>query len=181
MCGGRGTRLSTPVEKPLFEVDERPMIDRVLSALLGSGVGDIHAVLSPAVPDTRAHLETQPVERIDAPGNGYVADMNRAMETVDPPVLTVAADLPLLAPALVDRVIEKHDRGALTVYVPADLKRLLDVSVDLTVKREGREAAPAGINIVSDQPGREAHLSHDVRLAVNVNRRADARVAEELL
>ncbi|WP_394348666.1 NTP transferase domain-containing protein [Halovivax sp.] len=39
MCGGRGTRLDAEVEKPLFEVGDRPMIDRVLDALSADEVG----------------------------------------------------------------------------------------------------------------------------------------------
>jgi len=181
MCGGRGTRLDAAVEKPLFEVAGRPMIDRVLAALDESGVAEVHAVVSPHVPETRAHLDGRSVRRFETPGEGYVADLGHALDRVEGPVLTVAADLPLLAGDAVDRVLYAHREGSLTVCVPAPLKRLVGVSVDHTLDRDGRELAPTGINVVADRDETEhTYVTYDARLAVNVNRLSDARVAEVL-
>jgi adenosylcobinamide-phosphate guanylyltransferase len=180
MCGGRGSRLDVPVEKPLLEVGGRPMVERVLTALEGSAVERVHAVTSPNAPATRAHLDDRPVNRIETPGGGYVDDLGRALARVDGPALTVAADLPLLEADAVDAVLDARDGGSLTACVPAALKRRLGVSADRTVERAGRELAPCGINVVSDRGTDSTHVSHDVRVAVNVNRRADARVAEVL-
>jgi len=155
LCGGRGTRLEAAVEKPVFEVGGRPMVDRVLAALEDSGVGEIRAVTSPQAPATSAHLRERGVERIAAPGDGYVADLTYALDRVSTPALTVAADLPLLDAAAVDRVLDAR-RGSLAVYVPA------------------------GVNVVADDAD-ETRISYDARYAVNVNRRADAAVAERLL
>lgn len=180
MCGGRGTRLDAPVEKPLFEVAGRPMVERVLTALEDSSVDAVYAVTSPHVPETRAYLDGRSVARIETPGDGYVDDLDRALDRVDGPVLTIAADLPLVEADAVDAVLDVHERGSLSVFVPAALKRLLDVSVDLTFEREGAEVAPTGINIVSALDADSSYVTYDVRFAVNVNRRADARIAEAL-
>lgn len=184
MCGGRGTRLGSRVEKPLVEVCGTPMVDRVLAALAGSRAGEVHAVVSPDTPATRAHLLSRDCTVLDAPGEGYVADLGDALERVDPPVLTVVADLPLLASEVVDRVLdvaEGEDRhgDSLTVCVPAALKRALGASVDTSFEHEGTELVATGLNVVG---GSDDHLlqSHDVRLSVNVNRPADHRLAEEL-
>jgi adenosylcobinamide-phosphate guanylyltransferase len=180
LCGGRGTRLDAAVEKPLFEVGGVPMIDRVLAALDGSRVGEVYPVVSPHAPATREHLADRP--RIDAHGEGYVADLEFALadDRVAVPVLTVAADLPLLEPDAVDAVLDAHDAGSLAVYVPASLKRALGTSVDSTFERDGRELAATGANVVGD--GRdETYVVEDRRLAVNVNRRRDAAVAEAWL
>jgi len=129
---------------------------------------------------TREHLADRP--RIDAPGEGYVADLEFALadDRVETPVLTVAADLPLLVSAPVDAVLDAHGAGSLAVYVPASLKRDLGASVDTTFERDGRELAPTGVNVVGD--GRdETYVTEDRRLAVNVNRRTDAAVAEAWL
>ncbi|MEF8842927.1 MAG: NTP transferase domain-containing protein [Haloarculaceae archaeon] len=179
-CGGKGTRLDADVEKPLFEVGGVPMVDRVLDALDGSRAGEVYPVVSPHAPATREHLADR--ERIDAPGGGYVADLEFALadDRVGTPVLTVAADLPLLAPSAVNAVLGVHDDGSLAVYVPASLKRDLGASVDTTFEEGGRDLAPTGANVVGD--GRdETYVTADRRLAVNVNRKRDAAVAEAWL
>lgn len=180
LCGGKGTRLDADVEKPLFEVGGRAMIDRVLAALDGSRVGSIRPVVSPHAPATREHLRGRPC--IDAPGEGYVADLEFALgdDRVARPVLTVAADLPLLAADAVDEVLAVHDTGSLAVCVPASLKRELGVSADTTFERAGRELAPTGVNVVGEGAD-ETYVTEDRRLAVNVNRRRDAAVAEAWL
>ena len=86
MCGGRGTRLNRG-EKPLVEVGGDPMVDRVLAALEGSRVDRVHAVTSPYVPETAAHLDGR-VPCIEAAGEGYVADLAEALGAVDGPVLS---------------------------------------------------------------------------------------------
>jgi adenosylcobinamide-phosphate guanylyltransferase len=179
-CGGRGTRLEANVEKPLFEVGGVATVDRVLAALDGSRIDTTYPVVSPHAPATREHLADR--RCIDAPGEGYVADLEFALadDRVGTPVLTVAADLPLLVPASVDAVLGAHEAGSIAVCVPASLKRDLGVSLGTTVERDGRELAPTGINVVGD--GRdETYVTQDRRLAVNVNRRRDAAVAEAWL
>lgn len=179
MCGGRGTRLDAGVEKPLFEVGGRPMVDRVYDALTESRIGTVHAVASPTTPETHDHLRESGLSSIDAPGEGYVADLGYALERVNAPVLTVVADLPLLEADAVDRVLDAYMGGSLTVCVPADTKRRLGVSVDTTLPGTAPELAPTGLNVVGDGPD-ETMTSHDPRLAVNVNRLEDALVAEAL-
>jgi len=204
MCGGRGTRLGGEAEKPLTPVAGRPMVDRVFDALAESRVETVHAVVSPHAPATRAHLvgERPAASVIDAPGDGYVGDLQYAMEavgTTDAPLLTAAADLPLLDAAAVDAAIDAAraagDDGApasLTVGVPAARKRELGVSADAATEVDGREVVPAGLNVVggdeterdgdeSDAGDAAVRVTGDARLAVNVNYPSDVRVAERLL
>jgi len=181
MCGGCGTRLDAPVEKPLFEVAGRPMIEQVSTALADSSVDTVYAAPSPQTPETRAFLESRSVRCIETSGNGYVADLNAARSQVSDPVLTAAADLPLLAPELVDQVLSNHDGGSLAVAVPRALKEVLGVSYDRSFDHDGQTVVPAGINIVADDGKEATHVSYDARLAVNVNRREDAAVAGPLL
>ena len=179
MCGGRGTRLDAAVEKPLFRVDGVPMVDRVLGALADSDVETVYGITSPNAPETREHL---PVPVVDTPGEGYVADLEAALadDRLTTPVLTVAADLPLLDGDILNRVLDAHEGPSLAVLVPADLKRELGVSDDTTYERAGREVSPTGVNVVG-QSGDDAVVISDPRLAVNVNTLADARVAERRL
>ncbi|CQH59168.1 adenosylcobinamide-phosphate guanylyltransferase [Halobacterium hubeiense] len=173
MCGGRGTRLESSAEKPLFEISGRPMVDYVKDALAESRVETTHAVVSPHAPETRAHLEGE-LPIIETPGEGYVTDLLTALDTVETPVLTVAADLPLLEGAVVDTVLDAAD-GSTSVRVPAALKDALGASTD-----EDGAWVPTGVNVVADDAD-SVFRSYDARLAVNVNRRADAALAERLL
>ncbi|GAA0233151.1 NTP transferase domain-containing protein [Halobaculum roseum] len=211
MSGGRGTRLGAvgaDTEKPLVEVAGEPMIDRVLAALSAGRVDRVHAVVSPNAPETAAYLRdresdafgddsaddsdgddaaTAGVSVVDAPGEGYVADLGYALERVERPVLTVAADLPLLSAGDIDRAIDAAGDASLSVYVPVELKRELGVSVDeeTTTTVGDRTVAPTGLNVVGDDDGEygdeTALVVEDERLAVNVNRPRDIRVAEALL
>jgi adenosylcobinamide-phosphate guanylyltransferase len=190
MCGGRGSRLDAAVEKPLYEVAGRPMVDRVLDALAASRLDRVHAVSSPHAPRTHDHLEAAAREAgsplgegsvVEAPGEGYVADLGYALDRVGTPALTVAADLPLLAGDAVDDVLDAFSGTPVTVEVPAALKRQLGVSVDTARSADGREFAPTGVNVVADGADDETLVTYDARLAVNVNRPPDVRVAEALL
>jgi len=214
MCGGEGRRLAATldraVEKPLYEVGGTPMVDRVLAALDGSGVDAVHAVVSPAAPATRDRLSGR-VPLVETPGEGYVADLDAALRTVGAPALTVAADLPLLTADAVDAALEAAERqapGALTVCVPAALKRDLGVGVDTTFHTDDVDAtfhtddvdttltgpaapdelddlelAPTGLNVATAETDSHdtMYVTDDTRLAVNVNRQRDARIAEALL
>ena len=188
LCGGEGSRFAAGVEKPLFPIDGVPMVDRVVEALMGSHTGDIYAAVSPNTPETAEHLAARNVVVIETAGEGYVADLQSVLEEVGRPVLTVAADLPLLVGSLVDEAlsvfVERREESkgdavpSLSLCVPRSLKRALGVSADANV--HGKPAlSPTGLNVVGD--GRDTyHRSWDARLAVNVNRRADATVAERL-
>ncbi|WP_338742493.1 NTP transferase domain-containing protein [Haloplanus salilacus] len=181
MCGGRGTRLDVEGEKPLVEVGGVPMVDRVRDALGASRVGTVHAAVSPHAPATRDHLRTAGVAVVETPGEGYVADLTTALDRVDRPTLTVAADLPLLAATPVNRVLDAATGGgSLTTAVPVDLKRRLGVSVGTTFDHEGPPLAPTGCNVVAGTDD-DIYVSDDPRLAVNVNRPTDLWVAEALV
>ncbi|WP_247004059.1 NTP transferase domain-containing protein [Halosolutus gelatinilyticus] len=194
MCGGAGTRLESSHEKPLHPIDGVPMIDRVLAALAESRAETVYAAVSPNAPETRARVDSgaavpAPVPTIETPGDGYVDDLLTVLDrpAIEPPVLTVAADLPLLAAPVIDRALDRHGDGrdggayapSLTVSVPVALKRRLGVSVDSRLEPE-THLVPTGVNVVGSTDRTMTHASYDPRLAVNVNRRTDAAVAAAL-
>jgi len=178
MCGGRGSRLDLAGEKPLVEIGGRPMVDRVADALAASGVDRCYAVTSPQAPRTAAHVT---LPRIDAPGEGYVADLRYALDRVDRPVLTVAADLPLLTGDSIDAVCGTFDGDSMTVCVTAETKRRLGVCIETTRTGPDRNLVPTGLNVIADGDRDRPTVVADPRLAVNVNRARDARVAEALI
>ena len=213
MCGGRGTRLGGDTEKPLTRVRGRQMVDRVCDALAESRVETTYAVVSPHTPETGAHLaergaggdrddvngrsdemdagDGSDVRVVDAPGEGYVADLRYALDALPldgSRVLTVAADLPLLDGEAVDAVLEAArtaEADSVAVHVPAARKRALGVSADTAAVIDGRDLVPTGINVVATEAGEAAegtvHVTDDRRVAVNVNYSSDVWIAEALL
>lgn len=186
MCGGSGTRLEVDTEKPLYEVCGTPMVDAVLTALeTAAPVDAVHAAVSPATPATAAHLRNQdrPPTVIETAGEGYVEDLDAALPRVGVPAVTAAADLPLLAADHVAAAVADHathDLASVTICVPAALKRLLGLTADVTTGSDGHELAPTGLNVVGSIAEEVTVTRYDARLAVNVNRVADATVAEAL-
>jgi adenosylcobinamide-phosphate guanylyltransferase len=172
MCGGRGTRLGRG-EKPLVEIDGKPMIDRVLDAV-SPVVDTVYAVPSIHTPETRVHLDGR-VPIIDTCGTGYVEDLSVALDSVELPVLTVTADLPLLQPADVRAVLEAYHEGSLTVCVPVARKRALGASVDTSLNHEAKRVAPTGLNVVGE--GKESvWVTNRLGCTLNVNRARDLSV-----
>ena len=182
MCGGHGTRLRPAVgdtEKPLVEVDGTPMVDHVVQALRESQISGIVAAVSPDTPSTAARLaDCEGLRVVETPGEGYVADLTTALETMETPAVTVTADLPLLTGEIVDRAIETAGGESLAICVPLSLVESLGVSADTTVDHEGQTVVPTGLNVVGAGPDR--HTVWEVeRLALNVNRPTDLRRAEK--
>ncbi|MFC7204528.1 NTP transferase domain-containing protein [Haloferax namakaokahaiae] len=209
MCGGRGTRLDTAVEKPLVELCGRSMFDRVVDALRDSCVNTTYAVVSEHSARTRARARERGVRVIDAPGEGYVADLGFALERVDRPVVTVVSDLPLLQARHVDDLVAAADGGSCTACVPVSLKRRLGASIDdsLVFDYRGTDVCPTGLGVVApappestpdsvstsdpvttpnsastpdhSEPDSTVYLSTDDALALNVNRPTDIELAED--
>lgn len=187
MCGGKGSRLESSHEKPLYPIAGTAMVDRVLAALRESAIETSHAAVSPNAPETRAHLEAiDNVTTIETAGEGYVTDLMSVLDDsrISPPVLTVAADLPLLEAPVVDRILAAHGDGSAsrTVCVPVALKQRLGVSIDTRLEAAAH-LAPTGVNVVgtTDDPTTMTDVYYDSRLATNVNRLEDARLATGLL
>ena len=162
------------------------MLDRVVRALRASSVSTIHAVPSPHAPDTRVRARELGLSIVDAPGEGYVSDLQHALSVVEPPVVTVVSDLPHLSSEHVDDALAEAEGGdgdgiaSLTVCVPVSLKRAVGASVDTQFERGGRALAPTGLNVVGDDSTENVSTVADERLAVNVNRPSDREVAESL-
>jgi molybdopterin-guanine dinucleotide biosynthesis protein A len=108
LAGGRGTRLGGP-EKPTIAVAGRPMLARVLGAVEAARA---RVVVGP--PELASSVPAGvPVVREEPPGGGPVAALAAGLAVLsglvgDGPdrVVVLAADLPLLTPAAVRRVVD---------------------------------------------------------------------------
>ena len=198
LCGGRGSRLRADgieTEKPLVEVCGQQMLGRVHRALAGSRVGTIHAAVSPEAPETREYARERFDSVVETAGEGYVADLETALDAVGRPVLTVAADLPLLVPGVVDRVLSVAERAgtdgdgdlgsdvslpSITVCVPTAVKRRLGGSIDATIPADVVESATfVGSSIDSGTVEQYSDGGGDVEQHPDEGREIEQRPGEE--
>lgn len=196
MAGGMGRRLGAE-EKPLTALCGKPMISYVLSALLGSkNINHITVATSPRVKKTNQWLSEyvkahKNVYVIQTKGEGFVNDMASAVEEagIKGCVLIMMADLPLITPQLLDRVIEKYgnvNKPALSVHMKLEVFTRLGIRPDTVFHKNGGFIVPCGINILDadrirvEQEDYNFILDDEV-LALNVNTQAELAVCERYL
>jgi adenosylcobinamide-phosphate guanylyltransferase len=182
MAGGKGTRLKQGVEKPLWDLAGRRLIDYVLAAVGGcERIDEFWAVTSPHTPMTEEYLEEKSIQILQAPGDGYVEDLVFAINKLGlGKTLTISADLPILTPADLSFVIDeylKEGRPALAVMVTPDVFKEIGTSADTII--DG--LVPTGVNIVDGKNlnGSEFNLiTSKSQFALNVNTKEDAEEAK---
>lgn len=196
MAGGMGRRLGK-IEKPLTPLLGRPLISYVLSALLGSkGIEHIFVATSPKVKKINDWLcdfkkGHDNVEIIATEGKGFVHDMVSSVEKagIKGQVFVIMADLPLVTPELIDRIIGKYheiNTPALSVHMKLDVFTKLGLRPDTVFHRNSGFVVPCGINILDADKIREEQedynlILEDEGLALNVNTRNDLEVCERYL
>jgi molybdopterin-guanine dinucleotide biosynthesis protein A len=121
LAGGRGRRLGGP-QKPAVAVAGRPMLGRVLAAVAGAAV---RVVVGPS---ELGRLVPNGVSLMleDPPGGGPVAALAAGLTAIPADVdrlVLLAADLPLLSPPAVDRLLAAVDGFDGAVYVDGDGRR----------------------------------------------------------
>ncbi|MDW7725850.1 MAG: NTP transferase domain-containing protein [Candidatus Methanoperedens sp.] len=196
MAGGRGKRLSMD-EKPLTLLLGKPLVAYVLEALLGAGnIDRVFVATSPMVGKTIKWLSqfceiNTRVSILKTPGNGFVNDMVQAVEEagIKDRVFITMADLPLITPELIDRIIGKYhevNTPALSVHMKLEVCTNLGLRPDTVFHKNGGFIVPCGINILDVEKIREEQEDYnlvldDEELALNVNTRADLSVSEMVL
>jgi adenosylcobinamide-phosphate guanylyltransferase len=195
MAGGKGTRMKLPQEKPLIEVNGKPVIEYVLTALKNAKKIDrIIVATTQITPKTTTHIQQHHpnIELIQTPGKDYVSDMGYTVQTLKLGVfLAIAADLPLVKPEIIDTIIECYHQSkkpALTVAVPKATKIALGMCVDYSFVEQDQELVPVGINVIdgSKRYGDEwldqaiCILNHQ-ELTVNINTTQELQIAQHLL
>jgi molybdopterin-guanine dinucleotide biosynthesis protein A len=150
LAGGSARRLGG-VDKPSLVVGERTLLDAVLDAAAQAGRT---VVVGPARPVSRPVTWT----REDPPGGGPVAALAAGLPLVEAPLVAVlAADLPFLTAAVLDRLVQAatgHD-GALLVDSSGRDQVLLGVWVT-DVLRRAMPDSPTGARVARVLAGLDA-------------------------
>ncbi len=196
MAGGMGKRLGLE-EKPLTLILGKPMISYVIEALLASkNIDRIFVATSQRVNNTNLWLidfikRHKNVREIQTKGDGFVNDMASAVEEagIKGSVLITMADLPLITPALIDRIVEKYrevNSPALSVHMKLEVCTRLGLRPDTVFHKNGGFIVPCGINILDAGRIREEQADYnlildDEELALNVNTLDDLAACKRYL
>jgi adenosylcobinamide-phosphate guanylyltransferase len=192
MAGGRGSRMKLQEEKPLLEVEGKPMIQYVLDALKRARkVKEIVVLVSKYTPKTAQEMKRLSIKVLETPGKDYVYDMKYAIKKLKlQKVLIISADLPLVTNEIIDEAVEYYERcgkPALSVAVPVEIQERLGLEVNYVFEREGKRLVPAGINLVDGRRIDEAELDEEIlimtneKVAINVNTYKDLNTVKQLL
>lgn len=186
MAGGKGTRMHLETEKPLVNVNDKPMIEYVVRALLESTYIDkILVAVSPNTPNTEEFLERFPVTVIKTSAKGYIEDLseilaNRDYVIEDEVIMTIVADLPFVKSEHIDEVLDAYysrDKPAMCVSVP---KELFDKhGIKPTLIFDG--LVPSGVNMLianNQEQDQSIYITEHVELAFNINTLNDLNISE---
>ena len=186
MAGGKGTRMGGSVEKPLIEINGKPMIQYIIDALKTTDkIDNIVVATSKNTPKTTNFLKGEDIETIETPGNDYVHDLGFILSNfkLDDILLTITADLPLITSDIIDLVLEKYEKckkPAMSVMVPADFFKRYGIKPTAVFEN----LVPSGLNIlrsINKTQDEEVLVLSKIELALNINTYEDIILLKKLL
>lgn len=191
MAGGKGTRLNVPLEKPLFKLNDKFLIEYVLDNLQKSKLIDrIFIAVSPHTSKTREFCKSlnKDFKVIDTPGASYLEDLSFILsyfeeKSLKDTLLFINADLPFISTEIIDFVLNKYKKSnidAMSTLVPVEIfeKFNLDYSYDFN------GLVPSGLNILRSEnivQDEEQLVISKLELAININTLDDANLAVNFL
>ena len=187
MAGGRGTRLKTPVEKPLFKLQDKPLIKYVLDNLNSSKlVEKIIIATSPNTPETVEYIKNFNHEILDTPGVDYIHDLSFILDYFEVKssndiLLFINADLPFIKGNCIDYILNSYfecKKEALSTLIPVSIFDDLNLKYEF----EYKGLVPVGVNILKSinkiQDEYQLVLNKE-ELAFNINTLQDADVTNK--
>jgi adenosylcobinamide-phosphate guanylyltransferase len=198
MCGGRGSRMALPIEKPLLKIRDKTLIEYVLDALIDyGGFEGVIAVPSANTPKTRTFLYTHRyytsgiIEIFEARGESYSVDLSYVLGKIGPAVaFVVSADLPLLNPVIIQRIITRYlpSSPCSSIVMETFFVKSFDIFPSSILTIDEKKYCYSGIVIVDTSKHKtnskleENYLiMNEKEVAINVNTVAELRTAERLL
>ena len=171
MAGGKGLRLESDIEKPLFPINEKPLITYVLENIKESSLIEKTVVaVSPHDPNTKdflmvdlnfSHFDNSFYDSdkqdyyLDTLGKGFVEDLSNILEIFEKRskgdiLIFINADLPLVSGEILDEILSHYlsqDKPALSTLVPVEIFEKYGVNYSY----EFNGKVPSGINILRSE------------------------------
>jgi len=190
MAGGKATRMQAVLEKPLLKIRDRPMINQVIEALKKSNsVNRIIVAVTPRTRETAQIVRALGVDVMETDGAGYEQDMRQAIKSLGlGDVVVVAADLPFLAPTIVDEAVNKYlssRKPALMVAAPTEVYEKFGLKASYIFNCKGQQVAPVGLNVIDGTRIDEERLEEAIfvirndDIVFNVNTQIDLELARK--
>ena len=201
MAGGKGTRLSSSCEKPLYKFNNKYLIDYVLENMYKSILIDkVLVIVSPHTKDTKNYLISQDFIQLkdsfsennkfflESPGEDYLNDLSYVLDILEKIskeniLFMVNSDLPFISSSIMDNILNiylNQDKPALSVLIPVDVYDKYNVSYEY----EFDGFVPSGLNILkSDNSIQDQKdiVMDDIELAFNLNSIDDISLAYKIL
>ena len=171
MAGGKGLRLKSDIEKPLYPLNDKPLMSYVLDNINESELIEKTVVaVSPNAPNTKEFLinklgfsnfddsfyESEKNNYyLDTLGQGFVEDLSNILEIFESRskediLIFINADLPLVGADILDEILNYYlsqDKPALSVSVPVEI--FDEYGVNYSYEFNGK--VPSGINILRSE------------------------------
>jgi uncharacterized protein (TIGR00454 family) len=196
MAGGRGTRFSKDIEKPMAKLLGKSLIRRVIEATKASKrISETYVAVTSSNYQTAEEATKASAKVVETEGKGYHADLREAILKLNLtcPILTISSDLPLLNGEFLDETIAKYENSrkpSLTVLVPVEQYQKYGLCPTSLEIRKGNHAV-SGINIVHGKRILEEHPQDDLQeeilictkpeAIINVNTLEDLKSARKYL
>ena len=171
MAGGKGLRLKSEIEKPLYPLKDKPLMSYVLDNINESKLIEKTVVaVSPNAPNTKEFLINEldfsnfddsfyESENdnfyLDTLGKGFVEDLSKILEefesrSKDDILIFINADLPLVTGDILDEILKYYlsqEKPALSTLVPVEIFE--EYGVNYSYEFNGK--VPSGINILRSE------------------------------
>ena len=195
MAGGKGQRLKTDIEKPIFPIKDKFLIEYVIDNVKNSSLIDKFIVATSSnTPKTKEYLindlklknfsdsqnfyldDDETSFYLDTPALGYVEDLSFILDKLEihskeDILFFINADLPLVNDDLIDFIISHYldgEKPALSTYVPVEIFE--EYGINYSYEYNGN--VPSGINILRSEnvvQEEELLIISRYELAFNVN------------
>jgi adenosylcobinamide-phosphate guanylyltransferase len=206
MAGGKGTRLKSSIEKPLFKLKSKPLIEHVLDNLSNSKyIEKIVVATSPHTPKTTEYIAKKIKDNVNnlnnianshnniiedyikTPGKGYLEDLSFLLDKFEKKskndvLVMINTDLPFVSSSIINNVLEKYfksEKIAMSVQVPIAIFNKYGIKPSYVFN----DFVPSGLNILISQnieQIEEKLIIPKVELALNINTIDDVDLANDI-